>query len=338
MSVLAAVGVAPEEERAYRRLLATPSCTLGELAEHLGDEVDTVRSWVARLEELGLVSRSAEIPSTLRPVRPDIAVDVLAARRRAELDRAQVAARDLLEEMHTPEEFSPESLVEVIVGREAIATRFAQVLQATRSELLVLDRPPYVANYDESDATVHALLGEGVAVHGIYSSESLDRSDAVQEAYRAARAGEASRMHPEVPMKLVLSDRDLAMLPLSLEQAGDSALVVHRSALLEALVSMFWLLWEQAVPVVPEPDEATVGGSVVDPRLATMLAGGLKDDAIARQFSVSSRTVGRRVAELMESLGARTRFQAGVYAQRRNLLGATTAGSTEHPHDATGTG
>lgn len=318
--MLEAVGVSPREEHAYRHLLRSPDCTLAELAAHLGEGIDAVRPWVQRLEELGLISRSADQPSMLRPARPDVAVDVLAARRRAELDRAQVSARDLLQELHTPEQFSPEGLVEVIVGRQAIATRFAQLLQSTDEELLVLDRPPYVSNYDESDARVHSLLGEGVAVHGIYSSDSLQRSDGVQEAYRAARAGENSRMHPAVPMKLVVADRAFALLPLSLEQSGDSALVVHHSALLEALVSMFWLLWDQAVPVVSGPQEDHADEQPVDPRLLTMLAGGLKDDAIARQFSVSSRTVGRRVAELMDIIGARTRFQAGVYAQQRGLL------------------
>ena len=57
-----------------------------------------------------------------------------------------------------------------------------------------------------------------------------------------------------------------------------------------------------------------------DARLMTLLAAGFKDDAIARQLALSSRTVGRRVAELMETLGARTRFQAGIHAQRRHLL------------------
>lgn len=330
--MLEAVGVGHHEERAYRHLLRNPGCTLAQLSAHLGEDIDAIRPWVQRLEELGLVSRSADLPSTLRPARPDIAVGVLAARRRAELDRAQVAAQDLLQELHTPEQFSPESLVEVIVGREAIASRFAQLLQSTGEELLVLDRPPYVANYDESDAQVHSMLAEGVAVHGIYSSESLQRSDSVQEAYRAAHAGEDSRMHPAVPMKLVVADRALALLPLSLEQSGDSALVVHQSALLDALMSMFWLLWDQAVPVAPAHRDDQVDGPPVDPRLLTLLAGGLKDDAIARQLSVSSRTIGRRVSELMETIGAQTRFQAGVHAQKRSLLRPRDDGARPGTH------
>lgn len=54
--------------------------------------------------------------------------------------------------------------------------------------------------------------------------------------------------------------------------------------------------------------------------LITLLTAGMTDDAIARRLGVSARTVQRRVSELMESLGARTRFQAGAQAVRRGLL------------------
>ncbi len=98
----------------------------------------------------------------------------------------------------------------------------------------------------------------------------------------------------------------------------DSALVVRTSALLDALTSMFFLLWEQALPVVPVVADGELAET--DRRLLTMLASGMPDEAIARQLEVSSRTVGRRVAGLMQSLGVRSRFQAGVYAVRNSLI------------------
>ena len=55
-------------------------------------------------------------------------------------------------------------------------------------------------------------------------------------------------------------------------------------------------------------------------RMLAMLAAGLKDEAIARYLGVSLRTVRRRVATLMEELGAHTRFQLGSAAERRGLL------------------
>ncbi|MCQ0019560.1 helix-turn-helix domain-containing protein [Actinomadura madurae] len=102
------------------------------------------------------------------------------------------------------------------------------------------------------------------------------------------------------------------MLPLTSEHASsvDSSLIVHPSALLDALVSLFEALWRGALPLPGEdaPDDAVL----------TLLAAGLTDDAIARRLSISTRTVQRRVRDLCDRLGARTRFQAGaLYTHHR---------------------
>lgn len=329
--MLEAVGVTPEEESAYRQLLHHPDSTVGDLARLLGEPTEQVAVRVERLESLGLVARAVGSPRRYRPIRPDVAVEALAARRRAELDRAQSAAQELVAELRMPERLRPESVVEVLAGGPAIAARFAQLVTGAREELLVLDRPPYVADYSESDPAVRAQLAAGVRVFGIYSTESLEQGQGPEEAFPAAEAGERSRVHSDVPMKLVIADRSVALLPLSLQEPGESALVVRSSALLDALQRMFWLLWEQAVPVVPEPPASDPTGGDVDPRLLTMLAAGMKDESIARHLGISSRTVGRRVADLMTRLGVRTRFQAGVYAERRRLLGAPPHHSGDHP-------
>ncbi|MEU4389997.1 LuxR C-terminal-related transcriptional regulator [Kribbella sp. NPDC023855] len=312
--MLETIGVAEPDEQAYRALLASPGCCVDELAKQLGRDLDDVRATVERLEQLGLLTTAGDEPVRLLPTRPDVAIDALVAVRRAELDRVRAEARVMMSELRAQEQHRPENLVEVIVGQEAIAARFAQLLNGTQEQLLVLDRPPYASGVEQSDNRVRGLLREGVTVRGIYSPDSLDVPGGVDEAYSAADAGETSRVHPQVPMKLAVFDQTAALLPLSVDQLVDSALVVHPCALLDALIEMFTLLWDQAVPVVP----AQIDG--LDARLMTLLAAGFKDDAIARQLALSSRTVGRRVAELMETLGARTRFQAGVHAQRRRLL------------------
>ncbi|WP_433002102.1 transcriptional regulator TrmB [Kribbella sp. CA-294648] len=312
--MLETIGVAEPDELAYRALLASPGCCVDELAKQLGRELDDVRATVERLEQLGLLTTAGDEPVRLLPTRPDVAIDALVAVRRAELDRVRAEARVMMSELRAQEQHRPENLVEVIVGQEAIAARFAQLLNGTQEQLLVLDRPPYASEIEKSDNRVRGLLREGVVVRGIYSPDSLDVPGGVDEAYSAADAGETSRVHPQVPMKLAVFDQTAALLPLSVDQLVDSALVVHPCALLDALIEMFTLLWDQAVPVVPTQIDG------LDARLMTLLAAGFKDDAIARQLTLSSRTVGRRVAELMETLGARTRFQAGVHAQRRRLL------------------
>src|SRR3954451_20278721 len=193
--MLESVGVEPPDEEAYRALLSAPGCDLAELAKQLDRDEREVAATVERLERLGLLTTTSDRPVRLLPTRPDVAVDALVAVRRAELDRVRAEARVLLTELRAQEQHRPENLVEVIVGQEAIAARFAQLLNGTREELLVLDRPPYASKTGESEPRVRGLLSEGVLVHGIYSPDSLDIPGAVDQAYSAADAGEVSRIH-----------------------------------------------------------------------------------------------------------------------------------------------
>jgi len=318
--VLEAVGISLADEETYRALLRQPRATTSELAELTSRDLGAVRRSVSRLEQLGLVARVAGRPPRLLPARPDVAVDVLAARRREELTQAQLSARALLADMVVDEERRPDRLVEVVVGRAAVASRFAQLLQGIEGELLVFDRPPYVENAERADDAVRALLRQGIVVRGVYAPESLELPGALAAARDAARAGEQARVHPDVPMKLAIADRKLALLPLAVDDVADCALMIHPCALLDAVRALFELLWQVAVPVFGAT--APVGSPLAAEHetLLTALAAGLKDDAIARQAGLSTRTVRRRIADLTDELQARTRFQAGVLAERRGLV------------------
>ncbi len=311
--MLESIGVSAEQEQVLRSLLAVPERTIEQVAAATGLNESSVCLEVRELEALGFLTRTPDQPPRLVPMRPDAAVEALVSQRKLELDRVTAAARELVREMEVQERHRPDNLIEVVVGREAISARFAQLLNDTSASLLVLDRPPYAASPDASDRKVRHLLQRGAVVRGIYSPDSLNLPGAVNEAMSARVAGEVSRVHPQVPMKLAIFDRATALLPLSVDQLVDSALVVHQCSLLTALLEMFELLWSDAVPIAQQP------GDVMDERLLTLLSAGLKDEAIARQLQVSPRTVGRRIAELMDRLGARTRFQAGIFAQRHLL-------------------
>lgn len=131
-------------------------------------------------------------------------------------------------------------------------------------------------------------------------------------------------MLPEVPLKMSVVDRKAALVPLTMDAEGfEHALVLGPCTLLDALVGLFDALWSRGVPL----DKALAGDVVSEPSwpqvdrdVLMLLTSGATDDAIARQLQVSVRTVRRRIATLMTALDARTRFQAGVQAQRRGLL------------------
>ncbi|MEO3923826.1 helix-turn-helix domain-containing protein [Micromonosporaceae bacterium B7E4] len=320
--MLEAVGINPMDEVVYRALLAGPRQTVAELAKELDRTPLAVRRSVTALTGLGLVGRVAGRPVRLVAARPDVALDLLVAQRRQELNQVQLHARQLLTEMAPDEGHYPERVVEVLVGRQAVGNRFTQLLQATTTELTILDRPPYAADLRETDSNLDRLFRNGITVRGIYAPESLESPNMLAAALRAAQAGELSRVHPTVPIKLAISDRRLAVLPLSDDTSVDSALVIHPSALLDSLVALFEQLWRQAVPLVTTSQTRTGPVDDDDRRLVTLLAAGAKDDAIARQLGTSTRTVSRRVGELLSRLRARTRFQAGVLAEKHGWFAA----------------
>ncbi len=318
--MLEALGLSEFDEQVYVALLGRPHMAASEVAEELGRGVAVVRTAMTRLEELGFVARLPGSPTRLTATRPEVAVGALIARRTEELSDAAEAAQQLSASFPKEVRARPDELVEIIVGRPAVAARFVQLTRTVQVDLLVLDRPPYAQNAAASNSSEIDVLSKGVTVRGIYAPEAFELEGAYDQAVAASRAGEEARVHGDVPMKLAIADRSEALLPLDADGVVDSVLVMRAPIVVSALVRLFELLWAQAWPL-PLWDRSAAPDPVdpIDHELLALLATGIKDEAIARSLGISVRTLGRRIGRLLDSLGARTRFQAGLQASRTGL-------------------
>lgn len=216
----------------------------------------------------------------------------------------------MLEELGAPARSRPgEDQLEIVAGRQAIGARVRHLLDTATEELLVLGHP-FVAGVDGAGGDRPEPLTRAVPIRRIQDSAEKPRTGAEQV-----------RICEQLPTEFVIADRALALVPVTGEGAivPDSVLVVRSPALLAALVRLFELLWQSSVPV-SRYDVALPGEERADERLLLLLVAGLKDEAIARRLGVSLRTVHRRTSELLDRLGARTRFQAGVEAVRSGML------------------
>ena len=322
-ALLEAVGVTGQEERVYRALVRRPRSTVPELAAASGRSVENLRRLLPRLQQLGLVSQLPGTPARLLATRPDVAVAALVSSRQQELARTRSAVSTLLEDLPVDEHTHAEEFIESVHGKDAVAARFLQLQQTAQEELLVLDRPPYVQDPTVQNPAEPEVLARTVRVRGIYAPEALEIPGALALAHAAIAAGEEARVSSHVPIKLAIADRRTALLPQTSRHAAivHSALIVHESTLLDALLGLFERLWRDAVPLPGlEPAADADAEQAEDARLLALLAAGLKDEAIARQLGISLRTVHRRTSRLMDRLDARTRFQAGAHAVRRGWL------------------
>ncbi|RKT73696.1 regulatory LuxR family protein [Saccharothrix variisporea] len=305
------LGVGAGAAAVYLELLDSGPVPLGRLD----------RDAYAELVDAGLACAASDDADTAAPLPPATGLEILSRHRAAELDEARVAVAGAFEAFrrHRLAQYN-DDLVEVVTG-EAIGPRLRQVWVSARAQIRQFDSPPY---FPIATATEDSLgtLRRGVAQRVVYSRESLLHPGYLTECVEpCVRAGEQARVLPSVPVKLVIVDDACALVSLSIKEADvhNTMLVVRPCGLLSALVALFEQAWREALPILsadPPPPRLLPA----DRRLLALLAAGVPDGEVARELGISRRTLFRRIEVLMTRLGATTRFQLALHAQRRRWL------------------
>lgn len=324
--MLKAAGLTTGEETAYLMLVRRGSASLPQIARRLGLSESRARRIVAGLQGKGLVHQTPPPRERVVAVPPEIGVEQLVRRREQDL-RQVLASAQLLAAEATARAGARRTaeLVEIVQGRASVRRAFERVQRVAAVQVRAFVTPPYATD-DMLNTTELARLRAGVAFRAVYGVDALDAPGFLDAVTPHIRAGEQARASASVPIKLVIADHTLAMLPLA--WASDSndfaAVLVHPCGLLGALGALFESVWAVATPLVPvgtgsqqaNPD----GLGDDDLTLLSLLVTGLTDEAVAARLGLSRRTVVRRVGALMELAGVRSRLQLGWVARERGWL------------------
>jgi hypothetical protein len=255
---------------------------------------------------------------------PDVAVGELIAQRESELRDARGAVHQLMESFRAASRYThPEQSVEVLVGRNNITNRVGQLHRNVRSQVRGFDKPPYLDTPGDNLASESIRLRQGVRYRVIYDREAISWPGRLATDIQASiAAGEEARVRPGLPLKMLIADDRMAILPISsAEHEAGAAYVIYRSSLLDALCLLFEAEWERALPLHASNSERVDNQPDRETRqLLELLAAGVTDEGIARSLGCSMRTTQRRIHALLAELGATTRFQAGRSAQARGWL------------------
>jgi sugar-specific transcriptional regulator TrmB/DNA-binding CsgD family transcriptional regulator len=312
--ILAPLDVTAFDETVYRELLAGSEATARELASRLGCAPDRLVRALDRLRARGLVSRLSGRPRRYAAAEPDVALETLIREREQGLTRLRTAVAEMAVLFRTARA-GQAGAVEIVTGRDEVARRFLRLQHAVRKDMRMLDRPPYVQA--ATNPVEPAALRRGVRWRAVYAPEALEQPGALDDIHKLVSLGEQARVTGGIPVKLAIADNDAALVTVRLEQATTEAALVSSSSLLDALIQFFEFTWERAAPLAADPQSPL---DEEDRRLLTLLLAGLKDDAIARQLGLSTRTMRRRMKHLLDLLGADNRFQAGAQAARRGWI------------------
>ena len=328
--MLESLGVPPRAELVYRSLLGRPGATAAVLAETLDRPAAGVEEDLVALVDAGLVLPSGDLTYVVAP--PTVALGALITERRDGLRLAEQALASLAEEHRAATAGrSISELIEVVTGVEAIRHRYQQVQQAATSELRMFVTAPFVAVPPGQNAAEPAAADRGVRIRAVLEQAVFDEPSATRETIDSLRRGLELRVVERLPLKLVLADADLALVPLLVDPADSAAepgaVMLQRSGLLAALDVLFESVWEQAYPLElahldgeAAPSAGARAGELtqLDRQILALLLAGLTDQGVATQLDLSLRTVQRRLRHLQDLSGAKSRMQLGWHAARHD--------------------
>ncbi|MFD9389296.1 response regulator transcription factor [Streptomyces sp. NPDC060000] len=288
------------------------------------EQLDAV---VGRLKELGLLRPHPQDPALLLPVDPDLAAAALSApiqeslqEQRRQLNQISVEF-DRLRTRFLEGRRHHLGSIEAVSHLDEVRAALNRASNECRREVLSSQpggrRAPEVLHEAMSRDT--ALLARGVGMRTIYHHTA--RFNAPSQAYVAVLSGmgaEYRTVHDPFG-RLIVFDREVAFIPDG--EGGLGAVIVREPSIVGYLCSVFENEWAHARPF----SDAAVDGlesvaKELDGTILRLLAAGHKDETIGRRLGMSLRTTRKHVADIMDTLGAVSRFQAGVLAAQAGLL------------------
>jgi DNA-binding CsgD family transcriptional regulator len=316
-----------DAELVYRMLLDHPQGGAHGLAARLVWPDHRVAAAIDRLTGLALVQPDADAPGRIRPINPETSLTKLLLQEKELIDRQQeiAAGKAALARVIADcnmDRFELGGEVRELDGLDEIRAEIARQANACVSDMAVF-APDGGQRSDTLDAARpldESLLSRGVRVRYVWLDSARNHQTTVAYGRWICELGGAVRTTPQLPPRMIIYDRRVAIVPIDPEVTGGGALVIRVPGAVLSLYNLFKREWREAVPLSVNGRRDHNGLKPQERAVLELLLAGLTDDAMARKLAVSVRSVRRVTAGLMQRLGASSRFQAGALAAARGWI------------------
>ncbi|MFD8754656.1 LuxR C-terminal-related transcriptional regulator [Kitasatospora sp. NPDC059577] len=324
--MLETLGLSGAAAAVYQAMLDRPGVGVAALAADLDLTAGQVHGCLDELAALLLVRASSEHPGQMRAVSPEVGLADMLARQEAELAARQArlaASRAAVTRLVADRAETRATHGERLLGMDAIQARLEELGHWAQTECLGVHpgtghRPE---DLDAARATNAEALARGIMIKSLYQDAVRNVPYTVTHANWMLDHGGEIRTAPVIPQRLVIVDRTQALVPIDPVDTRKGALHVTEPGLVGALCELFDQAWETAVPLgAARAEDPATGLSDTERKLLRLLGSGLTDDTAGQRLGVSSRTINRLMASIMERLSASSRFEAGIKAAHKGWL------------------
>ncbi|HET7477827.1 MAG TPA: hypothetical protein VFJ97_17630 [Dermatophilaceae bacterium] len=204
------------------------------------------------------------------------------------------------------------------VSAEAAMSLLTAVIRRTHGPVLGSVSDELILPVLDDDLLFAQDLAAGVHhQRTLFAASVLEDPRARAMVDRWAASGAQQRIAGERLTDFVVLGTEMVITRADWGVGTGRSMVIRDPMLVRTFSCLFDHAWAMALPMQGSRQQAP------ERTLLTLLAAGLKDEAIARHMSSGVRTVRRRVARLMSQLDVETRFQLGAAAERSGLLRLT---------------
>nr|PPQ57553.1 helix-turn-helix transcriptional regulator [Streptomyces sp. QL37] len=204
-----------------------------------------------------------------------------------------------------------ESKFEVLEELEQVRTVIADLAVRARTEILTAQPggPRGEDTLKEAEPRDRGVLDRGVRMRILYQHTA--RSSPATAAYIAhlSQLGAHIRTTDDHFSRLLVFDAETAIISLPRNPQG--AVVVREPHLVAFIVETYERLWLAAERCAPATGVRSEVAGDIRQAIVRLLVEGMTDASIANRLGMSVRTCRRHIADVMEELGAQSRFQAG---------------------------
>ncbi|KAA2264872.1 response regulator transcription factor [Solihabitans fulvus] len=209
--------------------------------------------------------------------------------------------------------------VVVIHGEQELYARTSHLFAAAHEEVSCAANSLYSWAVARGRVRADGGYPSSMRIRKLYRPGMLLEPASVRHVQMVAARGAQVRISFTELNETVLIDREIAILAGDASHGPRSFTVMRLPEVVQGVSSLFEAAW-LASGELDTYDRELAELRPLAPRIVEALSSGCTDETAARGLGLSLRTYRRRVAELMDTLGAESRFQAGVRARELRLI------------------
>lgn len=252
--------LSPYEARVLLALLRLRSANTAHIARHSGVPRTSTYQVLEELNRRGLAERlQVDGPAMWSSPGRETVFERLDAAQEERLRQHRARTLQLREMLAKSFPEAPDAAgpyVHVIQGTTQVVNLYDRLLSDVREELLVFNRPPFTHPAERVNDVIVELARRGVSCRVLYEEARWHAPGAApfrQSMGVYHEAGVEGRLVDQLPLKLALADRRLALLAMTDPTLPDvgfpSTLLVEHPGFASLQAEGFERLWESSKPI-----------------------------------------------------------------------------------------